>query len=152
MRYLLALTLALPTAALLHAESPPPRYGVAADLKTYPQATPKETLASVLKALTAKRVDYVVAQLADPEFVDRRVKDNGGKPDELLQEAKARLLDDPATVKMFERFLKDGAWGEGEEAATASLKGVTDRKLFFRKRGGRWYLENREKEPAVPRP
>src|SRR5438552_17204398 len=53
---------------------PAARYGIAPDLKTFPQATAKEALASVLKAVEAKRFDYLVAQLADPEFVDDRVK------------------------------------------------------------------------------
>ena len=34
------------------------RHGIEADLKTYPQATPKEALASVLKAIEGKRFDW----------------------------------------------------------------------------------------------
>src|SRR5262245_48305379 len=50
------------------------RHGVALDLKGFPQGTAKEALASVLKAIDAKRIDYLVAQLADPAFIDARVK------------------------------------------------------------------------------
>src|SRR5262245_61113248 len=50
------------------------RYGISLDVKTYPQATAKEALASVLKAIDARKIDYLVAQLADPSFVDDRVK------------------------------------------------------------------------------
>lgn len=122
------------------------RLGVAADLKTYPQSTPKETLASVLKAVEAKKIDYVVAQLADPQVIDQRLKDNGGKFDEIVQEARARLLDDPSAVKLLERFLKEGDWKVEENQAVASLKEGSDRRVFFRKAQGRWYLQNRQRE------
>ena len=64
------LILALPAQAARAA----PRYGIDADLKSYPQGTPKEALASVLKAIDGKRFDYLVAQLADPTFIDDRIK------------------------------------------------------------------------------
>ena len=38
------------------------------------RTTPKEALASVLKAADAGRFDYLTAQLADPSFIDDRVK------------------------------------------------------------------------------
>ena len=38
---------------------PPPRYAIDADLDTYPQATPKDALRSVLKAIDAQRIDYL---------------------------------------------------------------------------------------------
>src|SRR5438876_7020446 len=48
------------------------RHGVAPELKSFPQATPKEALASVLKAVEMKRFDYLLAQLAEPDWVDGR--------------------------------------------------------------------------------
>src|SRR6266852_2049926 len=71
------------------------RFGIATDLKPFPQAEPKETLGSLLKAVDAKRVDYVLAQLADPEWVDRRVKETGGGFAALVEECTARFADDP---------------------------------------------------------
>ena len=44
------------------------RFGVASDFSSYPQATPKEALSSVLKAIDNKRIDYLLAQLSDPLF------------------------------------------------------------------------------------
>ena len=49
------------------------RYGIAPDLAAFPQKTPQDTLASVIKSAEAKRFDYLTAQLADPAFVDDRV-------------------------------------------------------------------------------
>jgi hypothetical protein len=54
-------------------ETPPPRYGVAADLRGYPQATPKMALQSAIQAIELNRLDYLAAHLLDPEFVDRQI-------------------------------------------------------------------------------
>src|SRR5262245_48322911 len=96
--------LALVVLTALTAAQPAARYGVEADLKTYPQGMPKEALASVLKAIDAKRIDYLLAHLADPQFVDQRVKENGGRFDALLEETRAKLLDDPGAAKQLSKF------------------------------------------------
>ncbi len=134
------------TAGLLTAEgtAPAARYGVEADLKTYPQDTPKEALASVLKAADAGRFDYLTAQLADPQFIDDRVKNLfGGVFHEQVKDVKARL--DPGALKLLRRFLSDGEWTTDDGGATVRLKDVDDRAIFFRKIDGRWYMEHRSK-------
>jgi hypothetical protein len=122
---------------------PAKRYGVEADLKTYPQGTPQETLASVLKAVEDKRVNYLVAQLANPKFVDQRLKETGGRFDDLVQGARAKLVDDPGPAKLLRRFLKEGDWQVSDDAASVRLKDVRDRGAYFRRENGRWFLENR---------
>ena len=122
------------------------RYGVSLDLKTYPQATAKESLTSLLKAVESKRLDYVVAQLADPAFVDDRVKRlYGGRFEEQVEDTRARL--DPITLKQLQRFLKDGDWQEEGDHVTVRLKD-NERVLQFTKDQGRWYLQNTSK-PAT---
>jgi hypothetical protein len=119
------------------------RYGIAPDLKTYPQDAAKQTLASLLKAVEAKRVDYVVAQLADPAFVDDRVKRlYSGHFEEQVEDTRARL--DSLTIKLLQRFLKDGNWQEGNERVTVHLKDEP-RRLYFKKDNGRWYMEHTSK-------
>src|SRR5215471_10985827 len=49
------------------------RYGIDLDTKSYPQNTPKDALGSVIKAVAEKQFEYLLAQLADPAFVDQRV-------------------------------------------------------------------------------
>jgi hypothetical protein len=83
------------------------RYGIAPDLVTYPQGTPREALVSVLKAIDARRFDYLVAQLADPAFIDDRVQRlYGGRFEQQVEDTRVRL--DPLSVKLLRRFLKDG--------------------------------------------
>jgi hypothetical protein len=125
--------------------APEKRYGVEADLTAYPQATPKEALASVVKAVEDRRLDYLVAQLTDPDFVDRRVKDTGGDFAGLVKEATARLVDDPGPARQLQRLLKDGAWDAKDDRASVHVKDVRDRWCYFRKADGRWFLENRYK-------
>jgi hypothetical protein len=125
--------------------APAKRHGVEADLKAYPQATPKEALASVVKAVEDKRIDYLVAQLTDPVFVDRRVKDTAGDFDGLVKEATAKLVDDPGPARQLQRLLKDGDWDVQDERASVRLKDARDRWCYFRKADGRWFLENRSR-------
>jgi hypothetical protein len=121
------------------------RYGITPDPKSYPQSTPKEALGSILKAVENKRVDYLLAHLADPEFVDRRVKENGGKFEDLVEETRRKLVDDPGPAKLFGRFLKEGDWEVEEADATVSLKDVRDRVIHFHKADGRWFMKNEYK-------
>jgi hypothetical protein len=125
-------------------EPPQRRYGVVVDLDKFPQASPKDTLASLVKAIDENRIDYVLAQLADPEFVDRRVQDYGGRFEEVVREAKGKLVDNPATRNRLKRYSRTGEWQEGESDASVGVKDGTDR-IFFRKIDNRWYMENRKK-------
>jgi hypothetical protein len=131
--------------AALAEPDPTARQGIDPDLKMYPQATPKETLASVLKAIETKRVDYLLAHLADPEWVDQRLQDTGGKLTELRRETTARLVEDPGAAKQLQRLLKEGEWETDIASAAVHLKEGTDRWVFLRQSNGRWFLENRWK-------
>src|SRR5437899_2617916 len=126
--------------------TPPRRYGVLLNQQNYPQEDPKQALASVVKAIDRQRIDYLLAHLADPDFVDERVKEvYGGNFDELVKETTSKLKDNPAEAKLLERFLKEGEWDVKENTATARLKDVKDRQVFMKKAGKNWYLENRQK-------
>lgn len=131
------------------AAQPAERHDVKLDLKSYPQATPQEALTSVVKAIEDKRIDYLLAHLADPEFVDRRVAESGGRFDEVLQEARAKLQDDPGVVKQLRRFLKDGEWQTSGNSTSIRLKDIGDRSVYLRKIGDRWFMENRKKPEPV---
>jgi hypothetical protein len=133
--------------AVAHAEPPAKdagkRFGISLDMTAYPQATAKEALTSVLKAIDDKRIDYLLAHLADPAFTDRRVRDYGGRFEDVVQEAKAKMLDDPTTAKQLRRFLAEGAWQISGATGRVTLKDLRDRSVYLRKLDSRWFLENR---------
>ncbi len=134
-----ALTVAVP-ALPVQGREPAARYRVAPDRKTYPQGTAKEALASVLKAIKNKRIDYLLAQLADPDWVDGRVEAYEGGFDELVKETTAKL--DPPAVKRLDRFLADGEFETLDATVIVRLKDVKDRVVRLRRVDGRWYLQN----------
>ena len=119
---------------------PAARYRVAPDLKTYPQGTAKAAFASVLETIKKKRIDYLLAQLADPEWIDGRVETYEGGFDELVKETTAKL--DPPTVKRLGRFLAEGEFETLDTTVIVRLKDVKDRVVRLRRLDGRWYLQN----------
>ena len=135
-----------PSAAAQRREPPPPpRYGVEADLDAFPQDTPKAALASVVKAIDAGRFSYLAAQLADPDMVDKRVKELGGKFESYVKLVTERLTGDPEVVRELRRFASEGEVNASGDAATVTLKDVQGRQVFLRKAGSRWFMEDRQK-------
>jgi hypothetical protein len=116
-----------------------PRHGVTVDASTYPQATPKDALASVLKAIDGGKFDYLVAHLADPSWVDDRVRRvYAGHFEDQVSDTRDRL--DPAAVKLLRRFAREGTWTVGKTTAVVGLDDVRERVVRLVKRGDRWYL------------
>ena len=136
------LVVALATAQDKKADAPTARYGVAADLETYPQVSAKQALASVAKALERKRVEYVLAHLANPEFVDESVQRLGGKFDELVREVGTHLADNPKETQAFFRLLKEGNVEETGTSAKATHKDIPGRQIALTQKGGRWFMNN----------
>jgi hypothetical protein len=137
------LGLLLLTGCLWSADNSVSRHGIAPDCKSYPQATPKETLGSVLKAVELKRFDYLVAQLTDPADIDARVEALAGGFKEVVKEASEKL--DAPAVKKLARFLEAGEFETLENNAVVRLKDVPNRVVRLRKINKRWYLQNSSK-------
>ncbi len=135
------------------------RFRIEADFERYPQKTPQEALASVLKALEDKRIDYLLAHLADPAFVQAKLKVlKSQMPRALADESKDTLAfqrlvkattehfqDDPSKVRELGRFARDGEWDADDKLALATLKALPTRKVYLKKVDGRWHLQDRDK-------
>ena len=119
-------------------------FGIEADLDTFPQGMPKDTLGSVLLAASRNRLDYLLAQLTDPEWVQKRVKEVDGSFAALVKETKDQLTADPTELKDLQRLFNEGEWENADTTASAHVTDL-DRRVFFRKIGDRWFLENRTK-------
>src|SRR5262245_30553229 len=125
------------------------RYLIAPNLELYPQDTPENALASAIKAIQEKKFDYLLAQLTDPEFVDRQVqqhaearKSHQGSEklkevaafDEFVKEVTTHLTEDPTLLKDLKRIAK-GEWERGDTTASAATKENKDKRAYFRKVG-----------------
>jgi hypothetical protein len=134
------------------------RYTYEVNLEAFPQKTPEEGLKSAVKAIATKKFDYLMAHLADPEYVDARVEkykklipkgEEQGKTllafKRLVQETEDHFLEDPEHIQVLQRFAKEGQWKMEGAMAVAALKGVVGRHLFMKKTGDRWFLENRQR-------
>jgi hypothetical protein len=126
-------------------DAPPPRYGIEADLEVYPQDTAKAGLASAVKALDAKKFNYLAAQLADPDAVDKRVQELGGRFESYVKLVVDRYNLDPEALRELRRFASEGEVNESGDAAIVSHKEIKGRQVFLRKVNGRWFLEDRQK-------
>ena len=145
------------TAAQEKKNKPGHRFGFDVDETTYPQKTPTEAMASIAKVLDRKRVDFLLAQLADPTYVDYwvdeyKVEFTQGKEegkrflafDRLTRETIAYYENDPLIVKDLRVFAKDAKWSEEEGVAVGTVETIPARKVFLKKVGDRWFLENKQ--------
>jgi hypothetical protein len=82
-----------------------------------------------------------------PEF-QRRVQDVGTRLNvrQLGDQLRSKLTDETDNVKDLKRFAREGQFQEAGETATATIKDVKDRALYFKKVGSRWFMENRKED------
>ncbi|MSQ94883.1 MAG: hypothetical protein EXR98_10065 [Gemmataceae bacterium] len=135
----------------------PRRFGFDADDITFPQQTPKEAMNSIAKALERKKVDYLLAHLADAIYVDYWVdqykddfplgKEEGKRLlafDRLARETTLYFQNDPLIVKDLRTFAKLAEWKEDEGIAVGTVETIPARKVFLKKIGDRWFLQNKQ--------
>jgi hypothetical protein len=133
------------------------RFGFDVDETTFPQKSPAEAMKSIGIALDRKKVDYLLAQMADPVYVDYWVdrykvdftqgKEEGKRLlafDRLVGETKLYFENDPLIVKDLRVFAKEAKWDEKEDSAVGSVDSIPARKVYLRKIGERWFLENKQ--------
>ena len=135
----------------------PPRYAFDVDEVTFPQKTPAEAMTSIAKAIDRQKIDYLLAQMADPLYVDYWIdqykrdftkgKDEGKRLlafERLVRETSTYFQNDPLIVKDLRIFAKDAKWDEKDDLAVGTVETVPTRKVFLRKFGDRWFLENKQ--------
>src|SRR5262245_37188631 len=91
------------------------------------------------------------AVLKGPDL-ENRIRDVGLRLNvqDLSDKVRKKLADEPSNVRDLKRFARDGDFQTSGDTATATLKDVKDRALYFRNIKGRWFMENRKEEaPAA---
>lgn len=89
------------------------------------------------------------ANLKGPEL-QARVKEKAAILNfkNLVDSMSKKLVDEPDTLKMLKRFVREGEFNEAGDETVVVLKDVKDRKIFLKKIDGRWFFENRREEPS----
>jgi hypothetical protein len=132
------------------------RYGYSYEPNLYSQKTPQEALQAVVRALDRGKIDYLLAHLADPKFVDDNITlyaaSYKGSEDartvlafeRLARETVLHFQDDPLLLKELRQYVKEADWEVQEDTAIGTLKNASPRRVFFRKLEERWFLENKQ--------
>lgn len=135
----------------------PPRFGFNVDETTFPQDTPAKAMQSIALALDRKKVDYLLAHMADPTFVDSMVerykvdfpqaKEEGKRLlafERLVRETTQYFENDPLIVRDLRVFAKVENWDSKDDIAIGIVEELPARRVFLRKVGERWFLENKQ--------
>jgi hypothetical protein len=151
---------------------PPPRFGVPAESELYPQTSPKTTMISIGKAFERNRIDYLLAHLIDPAFVDEKVaqfyrikfgkspdqdRDNRNFDrrikeafDDFIKEVNKHMADEPRQTGYLTKLLKEGMIEEGGTSAKVTHKDIPNFAIAMRQIEGRWYMLN-DDSPEKPK-
>jgi hypothetical protein len=62
----------------------------------------------------------------------------------LADQMRRKIADEPDSLQVLKRMAREGLFQTAGDDTTATLKDVKDRALYFKKIGGRWFLENRK--------
>ena len=142
----------LPAAGFAAEEKPKPkdqqnldrRYGIDVNLEKYPQDEPKESLRSIIKAAKAGDFEYLLAHLASPTQMDKRLDNDETQLKGLAKQLAGNKAE--AMINGLTRHLNQGTWDIQDELAWSEADGQND--VSLEKIGKRWFLHNR----AVDKP
>ncbi len=115
------------------------RYGIAFDEASFPQNTPDNLRKSLLKALNSDKIEYMLAHLADPSFIDKNVREVH-EGDFAKQVAETREKLKKGLKSPLESLLKEGKLNASEKSA--SLKDLI---ITMKLENNKWYMENNKK-------
>jgi hypothetical protein len=138
-------------------KKPPRRFGFDVDEITFPQQKPEDAMQSIAKAVDRKKIDYLLAHMVDPLHVDYWVdrykesftqgSDEGKRLlafDRLVRERTDYLQNDPLIARDLRIFAREAKWEVTEDLAIGTTEKVPARKVFLRKLGERWFLDNKQ--------
>lgn len=120
------------------------RYGIAVDEATFPQNSPENLRKSLLKALESDKIDYMLAHLAHPAFIEKNVREvHEGDFSKQVSETKEKLKNGLKTP--LETLLKTGKLESSEKAGTIKDPGLKDFVIHMKLENNKWYMENNKK-------
>jgi hypothetical protein len=89
---------------------------------------------------------------ADPKGFDEAVRRESARRAFRLvaQDVRGTLDENPDHLTDLRRFLREGQITDAGDTASAALRDGTDRQVFFRRAGDRWYVLDRKQPEAEP--
>jgi hypothetical protein len=82
------------------------------------------------------------------KILDKEAKDRSRTVvafNRLVAETKKNLEEDPVMMKELRLFARDAEWEDAGDAATATLKKTTPRRVVFRKSDERWFMDEKNR-------
>lgn len=120
------------------------RYGIALDEASFPQNTPENLRKSLLKALNSDKIDYMLAHLAHPGFIDKNVREvHEGDFAKQVAETRGKLKNGLRVP--LESLLKDGKLEASEKSASLKDPTLKDFVINMKLENNKWYMENNKK-------
>jgi hypothetical protein len=82
-----------------------------------------------------------------PEFAERvRAEATARAFRAVVKSVADTLNESPENARLLAKFAREGEVAESGAAATVSLKAGTAKKVFLKQEGGRWFVEDRQRE------
>lgn len=120
------------------------RYGIALDEVSFPQSTPENLRKSLLKALNTDKIEYLLAHLAHPVFIDKNVREvHEGSFAKQVAETREKLK--KGLKSPLEALLKDGKLEASEKSAFLKDPTLKDFIIYMKLENNKWFMENNKK-------
>jgi hypothetical protein len=114
------------------------QYGINPDSKRFPQSEPKQAITSVIKAVEAGDVAYLLAHLIWPAEVDQKFEGNRERLVALA--SKATPAKNRKLVAAMIRHTTEGTWTISPRTARSHVEGLPD--ITLSRLGNRWFMHN----------
>jgi hypothetical protein len=90
----------------------------------------------------------VAGQLLKAEDFQKRVREVGTRLNarNLADQMKRKFEDEPDNLKELKRFAREGEFKDAGDTSTVTHKDIKNRALYFKRIGGRWFIENRKED------
>lgn len=120
------------------------RFGIALDEASFPQNSPENLRKSLLKALDSDKIEYLLAHLAHPLFIDKNVREvHEGSFAKQVAETREKLK--KGLKSPLESLLKNGKLEVTEKTASLKDSSLKDFIITMNLENNKWYMENSKK-------
>ena len=120
------------------------RFGIPLDEASFPQNSPENLRKSLLNALNSDKIEYMLAHLADPSFIDKNVREVH-EGDFAKQVAETREKLKKGLKSPLESLLKEGKLSASEKSASLKDSALKDFIISMKLENNKWYMENNKK-------